>query len=273
MPTNFDEDQQCYWLIFVNEKLFIRNHDNNLLKAQFCQLTFIHAYTDDIELIGQYQGLPCLMVDMQSEQVTIEGWQQLSMRQFLMLFSQQSLDFSIVAKAWQYALFKRTHRFCGRCGAHMQQVGWEMAMQCYQCQHRCYPRISPCVIVLIRKGRQILLAQGESQRNRKMHSLIAGFVESGESLEQAAHREVKEEVGIEINNLCYFSSQPWPFPHSLMVGFFADHAAGDIQVDGEEILNADWFDMDNLPTVPSKVSIAGQMIEHLANLESGSQSI
>jgi len=170
--------------------------------------------------------------------------------------------FGIVARAWQIALFMRTHRFCGQCGATMRQIDWEMALQCSRCQHRCYPRISPCIIVAIRHQHCLLLAQGKAHQSRQMYSTLAGFVESGETLEQAVHREVFEEVGVKIKNLRYFGSQPWPFPHSLMVGFLADYAEGDIEVDGKEIICAQWFKHDELPNTPPTLSIAGQLIQH-----------
>ena len=168
--------------------------------------------------------------------------------------------FPLVSRAWQVALFLRTHRFCGQCGSKMTRVDWELATHCHHCQHRCYPRISPCIIVAIRKGDQILLAHGRHHKNA-MYSTLAGFVESGETLEQAVHREVFEEVGVRVENLRYFGSQPWPFPHSLMCGFLADFKSGDIKVDEKEILAADWFSMDELPNIPPVFSIAGQLIQ------------
>ena len=142
----------------------------------------------------------------------------------------------------------------------MHNVGWEMAMQCGTCSHRCYPRISPCIIVAIRDGERLLLAQGVRHKGG-MYSTLAGFVESGESLEETVHREVFEEVGVRVKNLEYFSSQPWPFPHSLMVGFLAEYDGGDLVLDKNEILDAGWYTKDNLPLIPPKFSIAGQLIE------------
>jgi NAD+ diphosphatase len=106
-----------------------------------------------------------------------------------------------------------------------------------------------------------LLAQGKPHQSRQMYSTLAGFVESGETLEEAVHREVFEEVGVKVTNLRYFGSQPWPFPHSLMVGFLADYAEGEIVVDGHEIIDAKWFSVDALPNIPPKLSIAGQLIQ------------
>ncbi len=183
----------------------------------------------------------------------------LDLRELLSTLS--SHDFQHVAQAWQYALFLRTHRYCGCCGNSMRKVKWEMAMHCDKCSHRVYPRVSPCIIVAIHNGSQILLAQGARHLTNGFYSTLAGFVESAESLEQAVHREVMEEVGVTLKSLEYMGSQPWPFPHSLMVGYIAQYDAGDIKIDNKEIVDAQWFDIDNLPNVPPKISIAGKLIE------------
>ncbi len=188
-----------------------------------------------------------------------EGYQLLTLRELLALMNAD--DFQHIAQAWQYALFLRTHRFCGRCGETMRKVSWEMAMHCDKCGHRVYPRVSPCIIVAIHNKKQILLAQGARQKPMGFYSTLAGFVESAESLEQTLHREVMEEVGVKIKNVEYFGSQPWPFPHSLMVGFIAEYDSGEIKVDGKEILDANWYEPDNLPKIPPKLSIAGRLIE------------
>ncbi|MFT5677107.1 MAG: NAD+ diphosphatase [Paraglaciecola sp.] len=246
------------WLIFNAEKLIQYIDHPGLMKTTWEQLTFAHAYRDQIVQIGSHDEQPCYMVDMGNEQVADESLQAISLRAMLM---QSDLAlFGIASRAWQIALFMRTHRFCGQCGSTMKQINWEMAVQCSRCNHRCYPRISPCIIVSIRDGDRLLLAQGKPQKSRQMFSTLAGFVESGETLEQAVHREVFEEVGIKVKNLRYFSSQPWPFPHSLMVGFLADHDSGDICVDGHEILEAHWYPYKDLPNIPPRFSIAGQLI-------------
>lgn len=248
-----------YWLIFSGEKVVAKDGQPELIRARWQDLDFVHAYGDQLIPVGEHRDTQCIAIDVGKEHLGLQRYQTYSLRALFMANEQEL--FFLVAKAWQIVLFKRTHRYCGQCGFEMVQVNWEMAMQCTRCGHRCYPRISPCIIVAIRHRDKILLAQGPSQKERKMFSTLAGFVESGESLEQAVHREVFEEVGIKIKNLRYFASQPWPFPHSLMMGFFADYASGEIQVDGKEILEADWFGADNLPFVPPNLSIAGQLIE------------
>ncbi|MDU0353139.1 NAD(+) diphosphatase [Paraglaciecola aquimarina] len=252
------------WLIFSGDKVLIPNDHPSLLKCAWHELGFAHAYKEQVVKIGTYDELPCLLIDMGNENVAQQHFSLVGLRSVLNECS--NAFFEIAARSWQVALFIRTHRFCGQCGSKMQQVDWEMAMQCTRCQHRCYPRISPCVIVAIRHKDKILLAQGKSQKSREMYSIIAGFVESGETLEQAVHREVFEEVGVKITNLRYFASQPWPFPHALMMGYLADYDSGEIQVDGREILTADWFDLEHLPTTPSTLSIAGQLVESTKEL-------
>lgn len=173
--------------------------------------------------------------------------------------------FHLAARAVQVALFLQTHRFCGQCGSAMSLVSWELAALCNKCGHRCYPRIAPCVLVGIIKDKQILLAR--SSRHRKgFFSILAGFVESAETLEQAAAREVKEEVGVDITNLRYVGSQPWPFPHSLMTGFIADYAGGDIVCQPQEIEEAYWCDLATLPEVPPIQTLSGQIIYQLQQI-------
>lgn len=181
------------------------------------------------------------------------------------LLSEGEQLFHLAARAVQVALFLQTHRFCGQCGSAMSLVSWELAALCNKCGHRCYPRIAPCVLVGIIKDKQILLAR--SSRHRKgFFSILAGFVESAETLEQAAVREVKEEVGVDITNLRYVGSQPWPFPHSLMTGFIADYAGGDIVCQPQEIEEAYWFDLASLPEVPPIQTLSGQIIQQLQQI-------
>jgi NAD+ diphosphatase len=171
------------------------------------------------------------------------------------------LFFRIAGTGSQLLTWDRTHKFCGACGALNTESTVERAKVCPSCGLVQYPRISPAVIVAIVKGDRILLARGARFRNTEMFSVLAGYVESGETLEECVQREVREEVGIEVGNIAYFSSQQWPFPHSLMVGFTAEHRAGGIREDGVEILEAGWFTADNLPRIPEKPSIARRLID------------
>jgi len=168
--------------------------------------------------------------------------------------------FSVAGRALQLATFALTHRFCGRCGQRTRRVAGEHCVRCDACDLSAYPRLAPAIIVLVRNGERALLGRSSRFPNG-MYSTLAGFVEPGESLEQTTTREVREEVGVDIANIRYFGSQPWPFPHSLMVGFTADHHDGDIRVDGTEIIDARWFTIDDLPLIPPRPSIARRLID------------
>jgi NAD+ diphosphatase len=167
--------------------------------------------------------------------------------------------FAVAGRAMQIVYWDDTHRFCGRCGTALLRQAHERAKRCPSCELLAFPRLSPAVIVLVRKGTQALLARA-ARFPTAMYSTLAGFVEPGESLEETVEREIQEEVGITVKNVRYFGSQPWPFPHSLMVGFLADYADGELRPDGEEIVDARWFSKDALPQIPPPLSIARQLI-------------
>jgi NAD+ diphosphatase len=168
--------------------------------------------------------------------------------------------FMMAGRATQVVEWADTHRFCGRCATPTQPIPTERCMRCPKCGLLAYPRISPAVIVLVRRGDEALLARG-ARFPGIFYSTLAGFVEIGESLEETLVREIREEVGVEVKGLRYFGSQPWPFPHSLMVGYFAEWAGGEIVPDGDEILDAGWFRVDELPSIPPSISIARRLID------------
>lgn len=157
-----------------------------------------------------------------------------------------------------------SHRFCGRCATPTQLDEKDMMLKCPSCGQVHYPRIAPAIIVAIRKGRELLMAK-HSYHDNIRYALIAGFVEPGETIEEAVHREVLEEVGIKIKNLKYKKSQSWPFPNSLMLGFSAEYESGDIKVDGDEILKAKWFKKDEIIRYDSDISISDWLIQEFIN--------
>ncbi len=170
---------------------------------------------------------------------------------------------AIAGRARTIVEWARTHRFCGACGGPTEPMPGERAMKCASCGHHAYPRISPAMMVLVKRGPDILLAR--HGRGPGRFTALAGFLEAGESVEDAVHREVREEVGLEVKDLRYFASQSWPFPHSLMIAFTAEYAGGEVTVDGTEIAEARWFGPgDALPEISIPQSIARALID--ANL-------
>jgi NAD+ diphosphatase len=169
--------------------------------------------------------------------------------------------FTFLGRGVHLANWRCTHHHCGVCGAVTEEKADERALVCPECGQLYFPRISPAVITAVLRDDKILLARSKSVIVYKLFSLLAGFVEPGETLEECVAREVKEEVGIVVKNIRYFSSQPWPFPDSLMIGFTAEYASGEIVIDDKEIIEAHWFTRDALPNIPARVSIAGTMID------------
>jgi NAD+ diphosphatase len=168
--------------------------------------------------------------------------------------------FMAAGAATQLVEWAATSRYCGRCATPTVRSTEDRSMRCPACGFSAYPRIAPAVIVLVRRGDDALLARG-ARFPRSYYSTLAGFVEVGETLEHAVAREIREEVGVEVKDVRYFGSQPWPFPHSLMVGFMAEWAGGEIRPDNVEIADARWFRADALPTIPPPLSIARRLID------------
>jgi NAD+ diphosphatase len=181
--------------------------------------------------------------------------------------------FALAGRALQLIDWDRTHQFCGRCGAATEAKREERSRVCPACKLTAYPRVAPAVMALIKRNTEILLARG-AHFPPGMYSALAGFVEPGESLEQCVAREVEEEVGVRVNNIRYFASQSWPFPHSLMIAFVCDWQSGDIRPQDGEIEAANWFEVLQLPKLPSKISIARRLIDSVVKelLEPGGKT-
>ncbi len=186
------------------------------------------------------------------------GWKFIPLRTVITEFPLESS--AIASKAAQLLYWRYNNRYCGRCGDPMRFEEAEQAMKCTDCNHTVFPRISPAIIVGVIKDGALLLARN-SRFSAPRYSILAGFVEPGESLEEAVKREIREEVSIEVDSIRYFGSQPWPFPDSLMVGFTARHKSGKIRVDDEEIVEAGWYTPESLPKIPPHGSISRRIID------------
>jgi len=208
--------------------------------------------------IGVLEGRKCWAAELATDAEPPKG---AVFRDLRGLFSGMSEDFFRMAgRAKQIVEWNAAHRFCGRCGGETEPVPGELAKRCTWCGMLHYPRLSPAIIVLVRDGSRVLLARSPGFPE-SMYSVLAGFVEPGESVEEAIRREVREEVGIEVTNLRYFGSQPWPFPNSLMIGFTTEYAGGELEIDPTEIEDAGWYEPGGFPQLPPKVSIARAMID------------
>lgn len=211
--------------------------------------------------LGTLDGAACIGVGLPDDVAAPEGFALAGLRSLFLRMPEPLL--AVAARAFQIVEWDRTHRYCGRCGHPTRDKPGERAKQCTNCGYVAYPRISPAMMVLVTRGRELLLARA-NRFAASMYSALAGFVEAGETIEDCVHREVQEEVGIEVTDLQYFASQSWSFPHSLMIAYTAQYAGGELRPDPAEIADARWFRVDALPDLPTPLSIARQLIETTA---------
>jgi len=254
-----EKSGKSYWFIFRGDELLV-----NLRRDDLCDIPLIDDFTElgitpiRKQYLGKYENHCCYSAEVPEDVKPPGNMEFYTLRQ---LFYRMENDWFLAAGyAFQIAQFDRTHRYCGRCGNKTEDLETERAKKCPGCGLINYPRVSPSMIVAVIKEDKILLARSTRFKGG-FYSVLAGFVEPGETLEECVKREVKEEVGIDVKNIRYFGSQPWPFPHSLMVGFIADYDKGEIVIDPEEIVEAGWYSAAGLPEIPGKISIARRLID------------
>ncbi|MBB6523217.1 NAD(+) diphosphatase [Pseudoteredinibacter isoporae] len=216
---------------------------------------------DDVHYVAEFDGQDYFAIYLESSDAMQNGqWQ--GLRQLLPHLNEA--EFELLGRASQICQWDRNHRFCGHCGHVTHYHPKDRARACDNCGLHSYPRISPCIIVLVSRGEYCLLARHQRYKT-PMFSCLAGFIEAGESAEQCVSREVFEEVGITVHELTYQGSQSWPFPGQLMLGFRAEYKSGDILIDEEEIAEAGWYHYSQLPLVPPRESISGQLIQEFVD--------
>ncbi len=211
--------------------------------------------------LGELSGTPCVAIVLPNDFTAPPGLRLSGLR--ALFFRVPEPLVAIGARAFQVVEWDRTHRFCGRCGTPTQDKAGERAKECPACHYVAYPRVSPAMMALVTRGREMLLARSH-RFPTGMYSALAGFVEPGETIEDCVRREVKEEVGVDVGALSYFASQSWSFPHSLMIAYTAEYAGGELVPDGEEIADVRWFPADALPDMPPSLSIARRLIDTTA---------
>jgi NAD+ diphosphatase len=236
--------------------LVVRKDDAAIHVLDAAEATSVVPHPAATHYLGQLDGVHCYALPApDTVEAPFEIW---NLR--ALYGSIPDAVFGVAGRAVQIVEWAATHRFCGRCATPTERAPGERSMRCPSCGLTAYPRIAPAIIVLVRKGDLALLAHG-SRFPAPFYSTLAGFVEPGETLEETLVREVKEEVGIDVGEIRYFGSQSWPFPHSLMLGFFATWQGGEIVCDPTEIVDAKWFKADELPLIPPPMSISRQLID------------
>jgi NAD+ diphosphatase len=245
-------------LVFVwrEDKILVRDEDAPVLPRMSDAMQL--GVDGPRHYLGRLDGVDCVAVRVAPDTPEPAGWQWRGLRSLFLRVPDAVL--AVAGRAFQIVEWDRSHQYCGRCGAHTRDRTSERAKECPVCGFVLFPRVSPAMMVLVTRGRELLLARA-NRFPQAMYSALAGFVEPGESIEDCIHREVREEVGIEVHRLRYFASQSWAFPHSLMIAYNAEYAGGEMRPCDEEIADARWFTLDSLPQLPSPVSISRHLID------------
>ena len=217
--------------------------------------------------LGELSGMPCFARLLGEGESPPEGTDPIALRQLFGALPDD--DFGVAGRALGLTAWDRDHRYCGRCGSPTERSQIERVRTCSRCGHGAYPRLAPAIIALVERSGRALLARN-ARFPLPFFSTLAGFVEVGETLETAVAREIHEEAGIAVTDIRYFGSQPWPFTGSLMIGFTARWAGGEIVADPTEIADAEWFAPDELPRIPPRLSIARELIDDFVRRHGGS---
>jgi NAD+ diphosphatase len=252
------DDEPALWLAFHGDKLLVYPEPPSVRVPALADFSDLGLRTVRSHYLGELAGARCYAVELAENTSPPKGMVFQGLRQVAALVDEDL--FSLAGRALQILEWDKAHQFCGRCGTPLDESQTERAKECPVCGLLHFPRLSPAIIVLIHRNHELLLARSRHFPSG-MYSVIAGFVEPGETLEQAVAREVHEEVGLVVKNIRYFGSQPWPFPHSLMIGFTAAYAGGEIVLNDDEIEEAGWYQIDRLPPLPSKISISRRLID------------
>lgn len=244
------------YIAIYEKNIILRKDDLALTKNDFETLKSCSS----IEEFFEEKTFNLKVLVLSSLDNLLEQYYSITLRDYFATHKEEDCFFAFRARA--LGSWHKNTKFCSACGTKLIPHTTQTAMECPSCKQIFFPRIEPCIIVLIYKGDKILLAR-HTKRNQDIYACIAGFIEAGESAEQAVAREIKEEVGITVKNIKYKGSQSWPFPDQLMLGYTAEYESGDIKLQTEEISDAQWFDPENCPASPKPGSIAYRLIHKL----------
>ena len=247
------ETQKLRWYLFYRNQLLLQERPEGLAIPAGAEPPVAVDRTFTVD----YQGAGTAQAAHLAAPVELSGYRMMGLRASWDLLPQAAYDEA--GKAFQLLYWDTHSRYCPVCGTPTEQTT-PICKRCPRCGHELYPPIAPAIIVLIRKGEEILLVHARNFRGN-FHGLVAGFIEVGETLEECVRREVREETGLEIKELRYFASQPWPYPSGLMIGFTATYAGGSLKLQTEELSTGAFFSKDHLPEIPRKLSLARKLID------------
>ena len=247
-----------YWFIFCKTDIMLEKAEDSfsIPLSEDCPIP-LHPWTHVLNITPMEDGteVKAVMIDQ-----PVTDYPQCEMCGLRPSFYRLPNEFYLKAgKCHELLYWDNNTRFCGVCGAPMK-MHTDISKRCTNCGKEVWPQLATAIIVLVHRGDEVLLVHARNFKT-EFYGLVAGFVETGETLEEAVHREVAEETGIQIKNLRYFGSQPWPYPCGLMVGFNADYNGGDIHLQQSELSKGAWFTKENLPTIPEKLSIARMILD------------
>ncbi|MGB8451531.1 MAG: NAD(+) diphosphatase [Anaerocolumna sp.] len=256
LPETF---RDTVWIFALTaNKLLVKKVEDKLNIPEYRDLKDLLKTHKCLEYVGIYNGHACYCERLSESSALPQNMELIDIKEITYLTGDPDI-FILAGTANHILHWNSMNQYCGRCGHKTYDKKDERAKICPDCGNIIYPRISPATITAVIKDNQILLAHNRNFK-KGLYSLIAGFVEPGETLEQCVEREIQEEVGIKVKNIRYFTSQPWSFPDSLMLAFVAEYESGEIVVDNNEITDAAWYSTDGLPEIPSTDSVAGKII-------------
>lgn len=271
-------EKPALWFIYCQGQLVLTNSDQKPLISNSNPIPMFQTLEEMCDAsipvlachyLGLWQNQDCYCAEIADfPEALKKQYRLISLKEAALSILNNDI-FHLSGKALQILNWDKNTVYCSRCQEKLMLSETERVKSCPACHMHFYPKISPCIIVLVKRGKEMLLARSP-HFTPNVYGLLAGFIEPGEDIEHAVAREVMEEVGIKIKNIRYQCSQPWPFPDSLMLGFTADYAAGEIMIDGQEIEDAGWYTVDNMPTIPTSISIARKLIDAFIQQHSSS---
>lgn len=253
------ERQKTYWFVFIGNALLLQHDEEGYHVPCSAEPPVpIKEWTPRQEL-PMIEGVPCMAYSLNTPPSDLKGLETVGLRESWNVLP--PAFYHLAGKASELLYWDSNTRYCGVCGGPMKRTT-TISKQCTHCGKEVWPQVSPAIIVRIRRDDKILLVHAKNFRRKEMFGLVAGFVETGETLEDCVKREVQEEVGLTITNIQYFGSQAWPYPCGIMIGFTADYVSGELHLQEEELSQAGWFDREHMPQIPDKMSIARKLIDN-----------